>query len=108
MTDPRHRRFERQIDRIQARLPDWMAQRLERLRQPSATWVRVPVGGLLVVGGVFSFLPVLGLWMLPLGLILLSYDIPFLKAPIGRMLVWGERRWREWRRRRRSASSSSS
>ncbi|AIQ90765.1 protein of unassigned function [Methylobacterium oryzae CBMB20] len=33
----------------------------------------------LIGGGVLSFLPVLGLWMLPLGLALLSEDIPALK-----------------------------
>ncbi len=83
-----------------------MARILRRLRAPEATWVRVPVGFLLILGGVFSFLPVLGIWMLPLGLVLLAYDVPFLKPPIGRALVWGERRWKEWKRRRRAASSS--
>lgn len=31
-------------------------------------YLRVPVGLTLMAGGVFFFLPVLGLWMLPLGL----------------------------------------
>ena len=34
-----------------------------------------PVGFLLILGGIFSILPFLGLWMLPLGLLLIAYDI---------------------------------
>ncbi len=81
-----------------------MAKGLRRLRHPSAAWIRWPVGILLVLGGLFSFLPVLGIWMLPLGLVLLAYDIPLLKRPVGRTLVVAERRWAEWRRRRRRRS----
>jgi hypothetical protein len=51
--------------------------------------------------GVVSFLPILGLWMLPLGILLLAQDIPFLRRPKGRALVWLERRWARWKRRRR-------
>ena len=38
-------------------------------------------------GGVFSFLPVLGLWMLPLGLLVLAVDIPPLRRPVGDAIV---------------------
>jgi hypothetical protein len=55
--------------------------------------VRVPAGLLLIVGGVFGFLPVLGFWMIPLGLILLARDIPLLARPIGAALVRLHRRW---------------
>ena len=34
---------------------------------------------LLILGGIFSFLPVLGLWMLPLGLLLIAQDVPLLQ-----------------------------
>lgn len=100
MSDP-HRRLERAIVRIERHLPKPLARAMCRLRHPSAVWLRVPAGGLLVVGGIFSFLPVLGIWMLPLGLVLLAHDIPALVAPVGRVLVLVERRWRVWRRRRR-------
>ena len=39
--------------------------------------VRSIVGLLLMVGGVFGFLPVLGFWMFPLGLGFIALDIPF-------------------------------
>jgi hypothetical protein len=64
--------------------------RVERV-PPSSRWVRLPIAILLIVAGVFSFLPVLGLWMLPLGLMLLAADVPFLKRPMGLALVWLER-----------------
>jgi hypothetical protein len=43
---------------------------------------------------------VLGLWMLPLGLVLIAQDIPFLQKPIARMLGWIERTWLERQRAR--------
>src|SRR4030095_3929042 len=66
------------------------------LRQPSSRWVRLPAGIVLVIGGVFAVLPVLGLWMIPLGLLLLAQDAPFLRRPLSRTLTWLERRWRPW------------
>jgi hypothetical protein len=38
--------------------------------------VRSVVGCLFIVGGVFGFLPVLGFWMLPLGVAFVALDIP--------------------------------
>jgi hypothetical protein len=39
---------------------------LRWLRGPSSRWIRVSIALLLIVGGVVGFLPVLGLWMVPL------------------------------------------
>lgn len=39
--------------------------------------VRSLVGVLLMIGGVFGFLPVLGFWMFPLGIAFIALDIPF-------------------------------
>ena len=36
-------------------------------------------GGLVVGGGVFGFLPVLGYWMVPLGLLVLASDYPTIR-----------------------------
>ena len=63
------------------------------LRQPQARLVRVPAAVLLMLGGVFSILPVLGIWMLPLGLLLLAVDLPALRPPLARVLHWIERKW---------------
>jgi len=78
---------------FEARLPPRPARFVKWLRQPSSTLVRIPLAILLVVGGVFSFLPVLGLWMLPLGLVLIAQDVTFLERPMARTLGAIERRW---------------
>jgi hypothetical protein len=70
MCDPR-------FDRVLNRLPSPVRTMVRRLRQPSAIWIRWVAGILLICGGLLSFLPILGLWMLPLGLMLLADDVGF-------------------------------
>jgi hypothetical protein len=50
--------------------------------------VRTAAGFLLMIGGLFGFLPVLGFWMLPLGGAVAALDIPFLRR---RLLGWLDR-----------------
>ncbi|UEM23831.1 hypothetical protein JL100_014160 [Skermanella mucosa] len=100
MTHIDDRRLDRRFERLERQLPASAARVLRWLRDPQATWVRIPVGLLLVIGGLLSFLPILGIWMLPLGLLLLAQDIPVLKRPTSRAMIRLERRWVEWRRRR--------
>tara|TARA_A100001037_G_scaffold148540_3_gene134150 strand:+ start:6752 stop:7048 length:297 start_codon:yes stop_codon:yes gene_type:complete len=38
--------------------------------------VRSLIGALFMVGGVFGFLPMLGFWMLPLGVAFIALDVP--------------------------------
>ena len=35
--------------------------------------------------------------MIPLGLLLLAQDVPFLQEPTLRLLTWLERKWIKWR-----------
>jgi hypothetical protein len=58
--------------------------------------VRIGAGVLLCVGGLVGFLPILGFWMLPLGLLLLSYDLPPVRRLRRRLDVWWGRRGRFW------------
>jgi hypothetical protein len=84
------------IDRLIDRLPG-VARRASRwLRRPQARWARVPAGLLLIVGGLLFVLPLLGAWMLPLGLILLADDIPLLRRARERMLDMVERYRPHW------------
>jgi hypothetical protein len=76
-----------------ARLPNRLQTAVRWLRRPSSRWARIPAGVLLICGGVLSILPVLGLWMLPLGLALLADDAPPLRRARRRVLDWIERRW---------------
>ena len=43
---------------------------------PATRIGRIVVGILLIIGGFLGFLPVLGFWMAPLGLLVLSVDFP--------------------------------
>jgi hypothetical protein len=91
------------FERIEEHLPAWLCRFFRWLRQPSSLIARILVSALLIVGGTLSFLPVLGTWMLPLGLIIISQDLPFLQAPLLRTLQWTEMTWerlRAWWTRR--------
>ena len=85
--------FHAVLKRFEQRLPDRIARASCALRKPAARWWRIPTALLLIVGGVFSILPILGIWMLPLGLLLLAVDLPALRPPMTRMLHWIERKW---------------
>ena len=84
------------LDALVGRLPSRVGGTVNYLLQPSSRWVRMPAGTLLVVGGVLSFLPVLGIWMLPLGLALLAEDVPGLRSQRSKVLDWIERRKPHW------------
>jgi hypothetical protein len=83
---------------FEGKLPPGPARFVGWLRKPSSRLVRIPLAILLIVGGIFSFLPILGLWMLPLGLVLFAQDVPMLQRPIAKMLGWIERKWIERQR----------
>ncbi|MBM3546086.1 MAG: hypothetical protein FJX54_03975 [Alphaproteobacteria bacterium] len=51
--------------------------------------LRTLLGVLLMAGGVFGILPILGFWMLPLGAAFIALDIPPLRQ---RLLRWLEER----------------
>ena len=64
-----------------------------RLPLPRSRILRVAIGGFLVLFGLFGFLPVLGFWMVPLGLLVLSVDIPRVRRWRRRFAVWFSRRY---------------
>jgi len=47
-----------------------------RLRLPHHPAIRIALGVGLILGGILGFLPVLGFWMLPLGVAVLAVDLP--------------------------------
>ncbi|WP_320196700.1 hypothetical protein RMR10_005820 [Agrobacterium rosae] len=56
---------------------------------------RIIIGVLLIIGGVLGFLPILGFWMVPLGLLVLSQDLPYVRRKRRRLAIW-------WARKRRA------
>lgn len=59
-----------------------------RSRLPRSRIGRLTLGFSLLLGGLFGALPVLGFWMLPLGLLVLSYDLPAAQRLRKRLLSW--------------------
>jgi hypothetical protein len=87
---------DRRLDALVERLPARAAGAVSYLLQPSSRWVRIPAGVALIGGGVLAFLPVFGVWMIPLGLALLAEDVPALKSQRTKALDWIERRRPHW------------
>jgi hypothetical protein len=87
---------EHRIERLIDRVPNALRPAARWLRRPSSRWLRIPAGVLLVGGGVLSILPLLGIWMLPLGLMLLAEDLPPLRRARGRVLGWISRHRPHW------------
>ena len=76
---------------LKKKLARWM----HRMKNHPSILVRHGVATLFLIGGLLWFLPVLGLWMLPVGLVLL-----FSRSPAYWRL---RRRFVSWRRQRRLA-----
>jgi hypothetical protein len=59
---------------------------------PKSKPIRIGLGILLVALGLLGFLPVLGFWMIPLGLLVLSVDLPIVRRWRRQLTVWWHRR----------------
>jgi len=103
--------YRAEIDRhfiwFETRLPSGPARFVAWLRKPSSRLIRFPLAVLLIIGGIFSFLPILGLWMLPLGLILIAQDITPLQKPVAQLLGWVERKWTAYQARKTARKADS-
>ena len=67
-------------------------------RVPSYRPARITLGVALVIGGLAGFLPVLGFWMIPLGVVVLSVDFPVVRRGRRRFAVWFGRTFQNKRR----------
>jgi hypothetical protein len=67
------------------------------VRLPASRVARLALGGAFVAGGSLGFLPVLGFWMVPVGLMVLSVDSPKVRRFRRRSEVRGFRKWRALR-----------
>ena len=69
-----------------------------QIPMPRSRIGRIVIGMALMIGGVLGFLPILGFWMLPLGLLVLSQDISFVRRQRRKLACW-------WARRRSARSA---
>ncbi len=97
--------LDRSLSRLADQLPAPGARLVDRLRKPSSAFVRIPLGLALVLGGLIGFLPILGFWMIPLGLVLLAHDVPFLHRPLARLIGWIAEKLEAWRRKKNTPRS---
>ena len=58
---------------------------------PQSKPIRIGLGILLVAFGLVGFLPVVGFWMIPLGLLVLSVDVPIVRRWRRQLAVCGHR-----------------
>ncbi len=62
---------------------------------PKNRIIRITLGILFVIGGFFGWLPILGFWMIPLGLLFLSIDFAIARRWRRKLIVWWGRRKRK-------------
>jgi len=55
---------------------------------PKSKPLRIGLGIVLIGCGLLGFLPVLGFWMIPLGLLVLSVDLPVVRRWRRQLTVW--------------------
>ena len=93
------RELDQAYEGLERELPDRVVRSIRWVRDPGSRRIRLPLGVLFIVGGLLWFLPVLGIELLPIGLLLIAEDVPFLRKPVARFMIWLERKWvslRSW------------
>jgi hypothetical protein len=86
-------KHEPHLQRLLDALPHPARRSYAWLIRPEAKWVRLPLGFALIAGGTLGFLPVLGLWMLTVGALLVGEDIPPVRRATLRVLGRLQRWW---------------
>lgn len=101
MSAQHKRRLDRQIAALTSRSPR-LRRLAARFQGRPGVLVRLPLGLVLIAGGFLAILPVFGLWMIPLGLLLLAIDLPILRPPVSAAIIRLRRKWATWRRKFRN------
>ena len=94
------------FEELERELSPWLARWSARLRRPEYRKVRIVLALGFIASSALWFLPIFGIEFLPLGLLLLAVDVPFLRRPMARALLWLLDRWsrlRAWWTRIRSS-----
>jgi hypothetical protein len=98
MKDNGRRTLDRAYEGLEHEVPDRVSRAIRWLRDPQARWIRIPLGILLILSSALWFLPIVGIEFLPLGLLLIAQDIPILREPVGRFMIWLEHQWIAFKR----------
>jgi len=66
---------------------------------PKSKPARIAIGAVLVICGIVGFLPILGFWMVPVGLAILAIDVPIVR----RFVRWVKTTYRRLRQKHKRA-----
>ncbi len=78
------------VEKYADKIPRPLGRFIKWMQKPELRWVRLIAGILLVIFGLVGFLPILGFWMVPLGLIILAKDSRWLQRPTLKATTWLE------------------
>lgn len=81
------------VEKYADKIPRPLGRFIRWMRKPDLRWLRLVVGALFVLFGFVGFLPILGFWMVPLGLIILAQDSKWLQRPTLKAITWLERKF---------------
>lgn len=88
-------------------MQNFFVRQFRALKASGNHWLRKIIGVLLVLFGLLGFLPVVGYWMIPLGLALLAVDWPWARRLQRKLVVWWGRLYqRFWPPARRKAAGA--
>jgi hypothetical protein len=79
---------EKRLEKLISRAPRGLAAFIHWTRQPQLFWLRLRLGVALIVGGFLAILPIFGMWMTPLGFILLAQDFAPIRRGLYRLINW--------------------
>ncbi len=94
MTDPEAKQdLDQAFAALDRQVPEWLARLIRWVRDPNQRRIRLAIGTLCIILSFFFWLPVIGIELLPIGLLLIAIDVPFLRKPMALSLLWMLRKW---------------
>ncbi len=99
------RRLLRQFNALQTQFP-LLKRPIRTIMSDGWGMFRIPLAITLIILSFFSFLPMLGLWMLPVGLLVLARDFEPLQGPVSGVVIRVRRRLGPWMRKGRKKQNN--
>ena len=81
------------VEKYADKIPRPIGRFIKWMRKPELRWLRLIAGIAFILLGFVGFLPILGFWMVPLGLIILAQDSKWLQRPTLKAITWLERKF---------------
>lgn len=90
---------------LEREAPRWMSKHIRWLHSSKSRKFRLPIGIFLIACGLVGFLPIVGYEFIPVGLLVIAQDIPFMRKPMGKFVLWLLDKWKgikKWWKRKHS------